>query len=381
MIRRAGLAGRSSSTDYERSLFERVSGWTAHWSWKHLAAEELSAISVAEGIDFATTLLYQRLLQSPEHGPFIQQLESISGLDVGRSHLNADIVIVPGAFYGEYPNTGADGRALRDVASEFGCTCEMIPLPSFGRLLPNARTICDWLANRLSKPVVLVSLSKGGADVKIALAQRDADHAFRNVRVWINMCGLVNGTPLVSWIAASRIRTMWYRFLLGLRGYDFQVVRELTSEPGGPLDCELEIPGHIQAIHAIGFPLKQHLTDPLARRCFCRLKPLGPNDGSVVLADVCRLPGIVYPVWGADHYLRPASGDVRILAIRVFRWLAEGGLCHAETKAANRVDLAERPAVPPPGRDLRTVSTLHATDVAHIGGAGASRTEGHCNVH
>ena len=40
-------------------------------------------------------------------------------------------------------------------------------------------------------------------------------------------------------------------------------------------------------------------------------------------ADVCQLPGFVYPVWGADHYLRPAGVDIRGLAARILHYLCD----------------------------------------------------------
>jgi hypothetical protein len=40
------------------------------------------------------------------------------------------------------------------------------------------------------------------------------------------------------------------------------------------------------------------------------------------LADVCALPGLIYPLWGADHYLRPQA-DVRELVLAVLQYLGE----------------------------------------------------------
>ena len=158
----------------------------------------------------------------------------------------------------------------------------------------------------------------------MALSRPDAPEAFRSVRTWLDLSGLLDGTPLVQWILARPLRTLWYRAILSSRGYDFRIARELTTESGGPLDFRTRLPPHLQAIHVRGFPLKRHLTNGLARRCFRRLGHLGPNDGGgIVLGELRHLPGLVYPVWGADHYLRPASGDIRNLVARVFRVLHE----------------------------------------------------------
>ena len=52
--------------------------------------------------------------------------------------------------------------------------------------------------------------------------------------------------------------------------------------------------------------------------CYGKLtpSPFRSNDGTTALSDVCRWPGNVYPVWGADHYFRPenvASGLIMAL--------------------------------------------------------------------
>ena len=35
------------------------------------------------------------------------------------------------------------------------------------------------------------------------------------------------------------------------------------------------------------------------------------------------MPGLVYPLWGTDHYLKPAGYDVRGLAVRILHYLRE----------------------------------------------------------
>ena len=67
----------------------------------------------------------------------------------------------------------------------------------------------------------------------------------------------------------------------------------------------------------VGLPLACHLRTRRARRAWRRLVALGPSDGGgILLGDLCRLPGLIYPVWGADHYLDPAW-DLRPLVRRI----------------------------------------------------------------
>jgi hypothetical protein len=317
-------ASFNRTAECERQLLQRATHWPEYSHWSELTVAALQRVAQQHGVDFATALLYDRLLHSAEHGPFMERLEKLSREETNTPRLDATVVIAPGAFYVEFPQTGADGRLLREEAARFGCRSELVPLASFGSLKENERILRDWLLSRPPENVILVSLSKSGAEVKLALARADAPEVFRHVICWINLSGLANGTPLVDWLFAHKLRTCWVRFLFVLRRYNFAAIRDLRCGPGTLLAGDLRLPQHMRAIHVVGFPLARHLTNALARRCYRRLRHLGPNDGAgILLGDVCRLPGNVYPVWGADHYLRPSGRDLRDLARAIFLYLHE----------------------------------------------------------
>jgi hypothetical protein len=210
--------------------------------------------------------------------------------------LDATVVIVPGAFYRTHRHTGADGRVIRAEAERLGAQTDIIPLPNLGSIKHNARQICDWLSQRDDERIILVSLSKGSADVRAALAE---PAAFARVVAWVNVSGALDGSPLVDWLFAGTLRSYWTRTLLWIRGHDIEAIRELGHRP-----ARFRLPPHIQAVHVAGFPEREHLTTVTARRWHKRIAHLGPNDGcGLLLADTLHWPGIVYPVWGADHYL------------------------------------------------------------------------------
>src|SRR5262249_19055997 len=80
------------------------------------------------GLDFATAVLYQALRQSPRHGPLIALLDQPARR---TPVLGAEIVIVPGAFYMEYPETGAYGRIIKESARHLNYATVTVPLQSF----------------------------------------------------------------------------------------------------------------------------------------------------------------------------------------------------------------------------------------------------------
>ncbi len=287
------------------------------------SAGELREIAARDGIDAATTLLYRSVRESPIHGPFIRRIEEIRGRRAPAAwDPQTILVIVPGVFYRENPRSGADGHVVREQAERLGCPTDLIPIASTGTLQQNARIICDWLARQPRRRIILASLSKGGADLKMALAQPGAGPAFENVIGWVSLCGILEGTPMAEWLLSRSPGAVLNRLYYKLRGQSLGFLDDLLYGPGHPLDCELRLPAHIQMISIVGFPLRVHLTRAIARRCHRRLTPLGPNDGGLVLADVCARPGLVYPVWGADHYLQPKA-DVRDLVAAVLQYLGD----------------------------------------------------------
>lgn len=246
-------------------------------------------------IDSATRSLYERVRDSSDLIERVARRRSVSRLD-------ATVVVVPGAFHRTHSGTGADGREVREEAARLGARTDIIPLPNLATIRDNARSIREWLRRRDDGRIILVSLSKGSADLKEALSKPDA---FDHVIGWVNVSGALDGSPLVDWLFSGAWRGHWTRFLLRIRGHDIAAIRELRHDPS-----PVSLPAHMRAIHVVGFPRERDLTSALARRCHRRIAHLGPNDGGgLLLSDVLNWPGFVYPVWGADHYLR-GRGDL-----------------------------------------------------------------------
>lgn len=306
-------------TQTDGELLARAAAWPGDTDWSSLTAARLRQLAAVEGIDFATAILYDRLLRSAEHGPFIRKLDRQSCTKELRVH----VVIVPGAFYVESPHTGADGRLVREEALRLGCTTELVPIDSFGNPHKNAAILAEHLQRGRRDDTVLVSLSKGGLEVRLALELPDAEQVFAGVYGWVDLAGMVFGTPLAGWLLSRPWRTLLMRALFRWKGYDFAVVRELDRRDDASLRGRLRLPPHLRSIHVVGFPRTESLSTRLSRRGHRRLSPLGPNDGAVLLGDIHRLPGSIYPVWGADHYLRPAGRDLRPLVGRILHSITE----------------------------------------------------------
>ena len=97
----------------------------------------------------------------------------------------------------------------------------------------------------------------------------------------------------------------------------------LSRGDGSPLAGPWRVPSRMRVYHLVGFPLTHHLSGPRARKGHRRLQPLGPNDGGgILLADVLQWPGLIYPVWGADHYMTSPGRDAVALVQRLLESVA-----------------------------------------------------------
>lgn len=302
----------------ERELFERVDRWSGSEELSLLTPERLRQLTADEGCDFATALFHRRIVESGRHGPFLRELGAVAEPTPLRG---IRVAIVPGAFYRENPGTGADGRLPREVAQMLGLQVVAAPVSSTGTLAENAAILAGWLPAQDGAPLVVVSVSKGGSDLKAAFARPDAARVFANVAGWINLCGILDGTPMADWLLSPHLLARVNRFVYRIRGRSLDFLSDMQRYPGCPLEFPLALPAHLRAVHVVGFPLHRHLRNGLARRCHSRLEAFGPNDGSILLADVPQWPGQLCPVWGADHYLRPRT-DVRPLLAALLRSFA-----------------------------------------------------------
>jgi hypothetical protein len=330
----------------EGALLACAASFPEFQSLPELTAEKLREICARAGVDFATALLYDRVKRSPQHSAFIGQIDQWQSLNHKHSVEDVTVAVVPAAFYKENPDSGADGKLILEEASRLRLRAELIALSSTGTLAENSKSILDWLANHRGEKIILVSLCKGGADVKFALGSPDAQEHFRHVLAWINICGTLDGSPVAEWLLATRPRFFIAWLYCKCRGHNIAFLRELAPALQSPLSAPLKLPASIGLINIVGFPLRRHLTNRFMRLCYQRVSKQGPTDGGVLLANACSLPGAIYPLWGADHYLRPESRARQVIAA-VLENLTEG---------SNRAGFYSTNETPAIGQTAQTLS-------------------------
>ncbi len=270
-------------------------------------SDRIRELVAERGIDDATKVLFDSVCDSAKHGPAIREIDRLC--DAGESGSLAlgvavQVAVVPGFLYREYPASGADGRMLIEASERLGWQVRTIEVASTGRLGENSRTILDWLKQHARQPTVLASISKGGSDIVAALQQPDAAEAFRHVVGWVDVCGIIRGSPVVDHVARQWLPMLGFRTLFALRRWCFASVLDLRHS-GGVLEQGFTPPKHLRIVHVVGFPQRDDFVHPRLRSFHALLGSRGPSDGAILLLDCIEAPGVVYPLWGADHYMRP----------------------------------------------------------------------------
>ena len=287
----------------------------------------LADLSARHGVDFATMLFHDRIRSAPRNRDIVAALDSP---DVRRPtagvRARGRILIAPALFYRERPDIGGDGAVVQEAARAAGLDVALLPVESGGTARQNAAIIRELLPQFCSGPTVLVSLSKGTADVRLAFETMDSLPA--GLTAWVNVSGLVHGTP-----AIDRLTSRWWsrwalRALLARNGAPFELTREFTANGGSALNRRARAPRGVLTINLIACPLSRHLGTRFGRIRHRQMAPLGPNDGLTLLRDAIIDPGLVYPVLGADHYFQTA--DVPRVIARLIAFLGAQGCFSSE---------------------------------------------------
>ncbi len=267
-----------------------------------LILEKVDEVTSAHGTDQATAMLYKYLLM--KHKNFIATINNFS-TSLSAPNQPTKIIIIPGMFYKEHGDIGGDGLLVRNIAEKFGFETETVEVLSRGSVLDNKEIILSKLRDNQHNNVWLVSLSKGSTEVRLALEELRGKNLAKNIKGWISIGGLINGTPH----ADKKLRTfltkiIWYLTLKVLR-IDYAVTDQIACR-NKSLQKEMLLDSHIKVVHIVGFPLLSHVEPFLVKR-YKTLAPSGPNDGIILLKDLIHISGEVYPVWGVDHFLRTSD--------------------------------------------------------------------------
>lgn len=295
------------------------------WSERPLDSVTLRKITEEFSTDFATLYLVSRLYQDPinrrAQQAFHSHLDAIRNKGfsevsrVAQRFATYLIAFVPGYAYKRDPTTGADFALQRRIMNRAGFNTLLIETNEIGTVEENASLLVGEIA-RLSgeyDKVILVSASKGGPEVALAIGKLMTAEELRHVRAWISIGGLLRGSPSAD--QALKWPQSWFaRIAFFFKGLRADVIENLSTKKRKAVFAELIFPEHILTLQYIGVPLSGHIAKYVEGR-YKDLRMLGPNDGLTLLADELVPGGIVVTDIGLDHYFADPEIDLKTFAL------------------------------------------------------------------
>src|SRR6266850_4823676 len=279
---------------------------------------DLKRLTAEQGLDFATMVFYRAVLASPVHSEFVRRVDGAPVAARARL-MGPKLLIVPAMFYRERPDLGGDGSLVATIARACGFRVEVIRSGSRGSVSKNASVIWEAIENEKDSPLWLLSLSKGGGEVRLALQQHSGAEALRRVRGWINVSGIVRGSHFIDYMLGTPSRRLRSRAFCLAFATSYAGIQELQTKHAY-WQVPFEPCVQMTVINLVGVPLGCHVQKGLLGR-YRRLGTLGPNDGLVLLPETLIHPGLIYPIWGSDHLFR--SPQVSPLLYRLFNLLQD----------------------------------------------------------
>ena len=274
---------------------------------------EILELSQRSSVDLATRVFFEGIMQS-RHGAFLRELNAYPRDKVKHRSNRVKVLVLPGMFYREHPEVGADGGLAMEIARRFGFDAQRVELNSTGSVTVNSQILRDRLALETQADIWLLSLSKGSSDARHCLQHHPINE---RIKGWINVAGIYKGAPMADRKLATPLRRMAYRLLCALLGIDYGALTEMRTTH--PFWQQVNWPPRLEMIHIVPVPLSCHFQGKLRSR-HRRLLHRGPNDGFVPLSDVLSLPGHIYPIWGSDHFLR--TPELSPLLYQLFNYIA-----------------------------------------------------------
>ncbi len=225
------------------------------------------------------------------------------------------VVFIPGYAYRSNPVNGADFGRQRTLLRELGFEPTLVETEELGLVDVNAKIVAAAIRAEAAEHdnLILVSASKGGAEVAAALSELGDEPAVGRVKAWISVGGLLRGSPYADRYLRG-IKRWFANFMLRRRGQPPEILEDLSTVVRRPAFDALSLPSSVLMLHYVGAPLSGQVPDETRGR-YRLLRRLGPNDGLTLLADELTENGLVVTEVGLDHYFRAEDIDLRTVAL------------------------------------------------------------------
>jgi len=291
---------------------------------------ELKRLSDEFSVDFAALYLADQIAHIPVNRRFRIAFDHAydytrmalpqNRVQLPAAAVNYEVLVIPIYLYKRLIGSGADLAAPRAALEKVGLTCHFVETQDDGAVEANADIVAGAIRARAKsdRRLIILSASKSGPEVALALTRLETAET-RHVAAWINVAGVLQGTPL-----ADKHLFQELEFLVG--EVDVAGEESLTTQRGRRRFDSFHIPKHVLVVNYLGIPVTGTISF-WGQRGFNLLRKHGPNDGVSLLSDMIFPGGVTLADLKNDHFMRGKPLDITTvaLAISAIRWLEHPG--------------------------------------------------------
>lgn len=301
-----------------------------------LSRSLLKSIADNHSTDLAALVLWQSLLRHPANrqaqSMFLQEysrLQASTPRTAARFTPNKSdylIVFAPGWFFKSQPETGADFVKPRQALMDAGVRTTLLEIDENGTVEHNGDLIAKQLVSlsRGEQKIIVVSASKAGPEVALALSELRKANVNHGVKAWVNIGGVLRGSALAD--KALTWPTCWFVKLFVISGDSFDGIESMATLRSAGRADRVTLPPDIIVMNYVGIPLSGQVTER-ARLGYSLLREDGPNDGLSPVVDEIPAASITVSEIGLDHFFNDPEIHIKTVALAntVVRRLEAGG--------------------------------------------------------
>jgi len=277
--------------------------------------ELLGSITNQYSLDVSTLFLIEKLYEQEKNRQlqdfYLSAIDSLSPLYLGKdiSFLQDFFILFVPAFNYE-SNAGSfwEQRALLDTAK---ISHDIVKTQQWGLVEGNAQLVVNHLQeiSQHHRNIIVVSVSKGGLETALALESLTDDETLSAVKAWINVSGILKGSPAADhWLKPGK--KLWLRCGLFFSGKWKvplnQLLNDLSYNQRKQDTQEFSIPKSIYTINLIAGKLRTKKD---------KFDIILPSDGYSPLLDEIVKDGDVVFEMGADHTFKGIDLNIRMIAL------------------------------------------------------------------
>ncbi|MDR0864655.1 MAG: hypothetical protein LBO74_06950 [Candidatus Symbiothrix sp.] len=275
----------------------------------------LKEITKNYSLNVATLFMVERLYEQERNRQlqdfYLSYIDTLSpfGLDQKLSFLqDFYIVFVPAFNYESNMGNFWEQRELLDSAK---IPNEIIKTQQWGLVEENAELIAQKLQeiSEQHRNLIVISVSKGGLETALAWEKIQHPDVLKAVKAWINVSGILNGSPAADYWSISK-KKIWLKFGLFFSGKWkvplTQLLNDLSYKRRKQEAKTLVMPQNIYTVNFITAKLRQekdHASIAI------------PSDGYSPFLDELVPSGDVVIEMNADHTFQGVNLNVRMFAL------------------------------------------------------------------